>query len=66
MRKLLTIAVALFPMVAVVACGGGGEAPPAETPAAEAPAAPAGGEMIDPATIADAGGVIRVVRSPMN
>ena len=55
-RKFLAVAVALLPMVAVIACGGGGEAPPAEAPAASTPAA-SGGEMIDPATVADAGGV---------
>jgi plastocyanin len=42
-------------MVTVIACGGG-EAPPAEAPAESAAAAPAD-EMIDPATIADAGGI---------
>ena len=53
-RKLLAVTVALLPMIAVIACGGG-EAPPAEAPAAAAAAA--GGEMIDPATLTDAGGV---------
>jgi len=56
-RKLLAVAVALIPMFAVIACGGGGEAPTAEAPAASAPAASAGAEMIDPATLTDAGGV---------
>ncbi len=55
-RKLLAVAVALLPMVTVIACGGGGEAPPAEAPAASTPAASVG-EMIDPATLTDAGGV---------
>jgi hypothetical protein len=55
-RKFLAVAVALLPMVAVIACGGGGDAPTAEAPAASTPAA-TGGEMIDPATIADAGGI---------
>jgi plastocyanin len=49
-------------MVAVIACGGGGEAPTAEAPAGGAATAPAGGEMIDPATIADAGAVTGTVQ----
>jgi plastocyanin len=49
-------------MVVVIACGGGDEAPTTEAPAGGAPATPAGGEMIDPATIADAGGITGTVQ----